>query len=418
MSRWVDEFSRYRFAMSFFLLAVGMVWVVGLDFAEGQVNQAEVGGGRFGFLEAGRLPGSTVLHSATRLDDGDVLVVGGYGQLFGKVPIATTLARVFDQESKSWRVLKGVLNYGRLGHGAIKMANGKVLIVGGRGQDNKAMGSVEVYDPAWERFEVVGKMAEKRLRPCLNMLSGGRVLVTGESKKAEIIEADMESETGYRIREVKGKSLYKHNDHVAVTLKDGAVLVVGGRSAYFERFDPVRERFTVRRVQLPKILDDQAAALLYDGKVLLAGGQEVYTGISVGQSWIYDPAADKLKDGPALKSQVNDLPVGASDMEAVDLFGDNEALAGRYILLCGGEYDPGEADKKGKKGDVVLRTAWVYDAERERLIDVGPMRAGHDDFAAVALENSAEIGGALIVGGYGPGEVFGSECEIFYWWLK
>ncbi len=244
------------------------------------------------------------------------------------------------------------------------------------------------------------------------------MLVTGESKKAEIIEADKGVEAGYRIRGVKGKSLYKHTDHVGVTLKDGAVLLVGGRSAYFERFDPVRERFTVRRAQLPKILDDQAAALLYDGRVLLAGGQEVYTGISVGQSWIYDPMADELEDGPALKSKDSDLPLGVSDMQAVDLFGDNEVLAGRYILLCGVEYDPGDEARKGEKKDVVVQTAWVYDAEQGRLIDVGPMRVGHDDFAAVALENSEEVGGALIVGGYGPGEVFSSECEIFFWWLN
>ena len=102
-------------------------------------------------------------------------------------------------------------------------------------------------------------------------------------------------------------------------------------------------------------------------------------------------------------------------MAVVDLFANDKSLAGRYILLCGGEWDPG---KKSGAPDIVLDAAQVYNARANRLIDVGPMRYAHDDFAAVPLPASPDAAKVLIIGGYGARDKMQSACEIFSWKKK
>lgn len=364
-----------------------------------------------GFAAAAALPAGTVQHSAVGLANGDVLVTGGYGKLFG-LPVATTLARIYDHEKQSWRAARGMLNHGRFSHAAIRLTDGNVLIVGGRTQNSKPTGSVELFEVADEQFRVVASLAAPRARPCLNILSGGRILVTGGSKIAEIIVPAGQTPGSYRIRQAAGETRFLHADHAAVSLADGSVFLVGGRVRGIERFDPETETFTACSARLPTVLDDQSATLLYNGTVLLAGGQEVYSNRCVSQTWIYDPGTDVLTAGPSLSpASKGQSQKGAADMATVDLFDGDPNESGRYILLCGGEYDPG----RGGEPDVVLDFAQVYDAANNRLINVGPMLNGHDDFAAAHLPAPAGWARALIIAGYGEGDTFQSKCEIFSW---
>jgi len=360
----------------------------------------------FSFTAVAPLPGGTVAHSACALANGDILVTGGYGELFG-LPIAASHGRIFDHKKQIWRAVGGFMKYGRLQHSSILLGDGKVLIVGGRGQDRKRMRSVEIFDPGTEMFELVGFMAVPRSRACLNLLPASKVLITGGHKTAEIVEPSPESPCGYCIRELTEKTVFRHDDHTATTLADGAVLLAAGRTKAIERFDPVSETFTACKAKLPSVLDDQAAFLLYDGKVFLAGGQEIYSNKSVGQTWIYDPEADTLTEGPKLHSSAAGADfAGAADLMGVDLFAYDRQRRGRYIFICGGEYDPGK-----DKEDVVLDSAAIYDAVGNRLIDVGPMLYGHDEFAIAALPVEDGRVRVLIMAGYGPGDSFQTNCE-------
>ena len=74
------------------------------------------------FVATAPLLAATVMHSATVLANSDVLVVGGYGKLLG-LPVATTLARIYDHNTHVWRAAKGNLNYGRFGHAALLHGN-------------------------------------------------------------------------------------------------------------------------------------------------------------------------------------------------------------------------------------------------------------------------------------------------------
>jgi len=361
------------------------------------------------FVEAATMPAATAAHSAVGLADGNVLVVGGLGKLFG-LPIAVNLGRVYEVEDDRWRVLESRMQYGRIGAGVTRLLDGKVMIAGGLSQSLKAMTLVEVYDPETEQFSVVGQMQKPRKRPRLNVLLDGRVRISGQSRYCELLEP---GEGGYRLRMVETPTYSYHMDHVAVTLRDGSVVLIGGRDKGIERFDPESETYEHCSTRLPEVLDDVASGRLYDERVLMVGGQRVFTMVSTETLWLYDPKMDQLQEGPALGPSSNGKILGgAADVVAVDLHGSDPKKRGRFFLLCGGEYDPG---KKNQGKDVVLNYAKVYDAERNRLIDVGPMRHERDEFAGVSLPDKEGQARVLLIGGYRSGDQIQGSCEIFHW---
>ena len=400
-----------RFIWQFILPAIPAIWFGGdsLSAVAAAANDDSRAHTEFlyQFEKTSPLPAATVAAAAANLSDGNVLVTGGYGKLFGHLPIVTSLARLYDHCQRQWRISKGRLNYGRFGHAMIPLADGRIIIAGGLGQDRKTIRSVELFDPSDESFTLIGKLAIQRKRPRLNLIGPNKVLVSGFGRNMEIIEQVVSGE--FHIRTVTTKSYYNHTDHVAINLRDGTVLLVGGRTSGLERFDPADETFFHCSVRLPNALDDQSAALLFDGRVLLAGGQEIFGNRCVDKTWIYDPQSDSLIDGPILKPTAQGLyRPGTSDMALVDLFGGDESLKGKYIFMCGGEYDPG-----GQGQDVILDSAWVYDAMADRFVAVGPMLVGHDDFAAVPLPSDSSRSSVLIIAGHGPADSFQNTCEMF-----
>ena len=288
------------------------------------------------------------------------------------------------------------------------------------GQDKKPFRSIERYDAETERFDQIGKTALPRHRPCLNLLSAGGVLITGNHQQAEIIEPPSDASDQYTIRTIATQMKFRHISHTSVSLNDGSVLLIGGRTTGLERFEPESETFLACRARLPKMLDDQAAILLANGKVLIAGGQNYYTNRCVAECWLFDPDLDRLEIAGFLSpTSAGVAQLGAADLKVIDLFAQDPRGKGRFILLCGGEYDPG----KGGESDAILDFAQVYDARENTFIDVGPMLWPHDEFALAALPAAlpgtlgADPGLAtvLIIAGHGPGDSFTDHCELFTW---
>ncbi|MCF7957901.1 MAG: hypothetical protein K9M57_05565 [Phycisphaerae bacterium] len=368
------------------------------------------------FVPTDPIPSGTVAHSATVLPDGNILVTGGYSMIFDKIPLASNLARIFDAKTLKWRVARSQLHYGRLNHASIVLpASGgkkgsRVLIVGGISQSRKALKSIELFDLTTEKFQIMPSMTIARKSPRLSYLPNGRILITGQNKKAEIFEPCSSAPSGYIVRPTHHRSYTDHTDHAAVSMPDGSVILFGGRTTYIERFDPKTERFEPYKTRLPKVYDDQAAALLYDGTILLVGGQEVYSNKCTDKTWLFNPKTGGLSNGPLLTPQMGSVRfIGVSDVVAVDLLASDKNRRGRYILLCGGEDDPG----KGPKPDIILDTAWVYDAVAGKVEAVGPMINPHDDFAAAVLPVQNNNAAALIIAGYKANDAFQANCEIF-----
>ena len=113
-------------------------------------------------------------HTATLLESGEVLVVGGleFGALTGG-------AMLFDPLTQTWSDTDS-LTVARTQHTATLLADGSVLIVGGCADESCASetGESEIYQPSSETFTSAGTALARREHTA-TLLADGRVLVAG-----------------------------------------------------------------------------------------------------------------------------------------------------------------------------------------------------------------------------------------------
>ena len=109
-------------------------------------------------------------HSATLLDDGRVLIVGGKERPYGSVPST----EIFDPTNNSWSSAGNTLKPRGEGHTAILLNNGQVLVTGGTEDD-----SSELYDPDENKWLYADNMMESRKWASATLLPDGRVIIVG-----------------------------------------------------------------------------------------------------------------------------------------------------------------------------------------------------------------------------------------------
>jgi hypothetical protein len=204
-----------------------------------------------------------ILHSATLLSTGKVLIAGGYNPVSG-VSIGFS-AELFDPVTGIFTAT-GSMSAARMGHTATLLANGKVLIDGGR--VNGANPKPELYDPSTGVFSFTGSSAYgDDLYPfTASLLPDGKVLETlaytwDPSSFAEEYDPAMEvfTQTG----RMSAERFYS----TSTLLPEGRVMIADFGSAEF--FDPIADVFSAAvPIQSPGYM----ATLLSDGTVLLAGG--------------------------------------------------------------------------------------------------------------------------------------------------
>ncbi len=156
-------------------------------------------------------------HTATLLDSGGVLVVGGDD---------AGTAVVFDAATATHSVTGG-LSVPRFEHTATKLADGRVLVIGGR-SGGTSFATSELYNTTTGSFEAGPSMGVARAGHSATLLSDGKILVAGgdEAGSAEVYDPASNSFSA------AGAALgVARSAHAAALLKDGRVLVVGGRDA-------------------------------------------------------------------------------------------------------------------------------------------------------------------------------------------
>jgi hypothetical protein len=127
------------------------------------------------------------IHTATQLLDGRVLVAGGAQTTVPPVGRPVTdffdSAEIFEEGSPGTfsNLGDGAMNNVRGAHTATLLTDGRVLLVGGLGNDFVATTSAEIFDPATNAFSPVGEMSEPRAFHTASIMADGRVLVAGGS---------------------------------------------------------------------------------------------------------------------------------------------------------------------------------------------------------------------------------------------
>ncbi len=165
-------------------------------------------------------------HTATLLNNGQVLIVGGQGTN-GEIEL-------FEPNSRHFRVLDYKYPQLFVGHTATLLSNREILFLNTQGAHSYNVESQRI-------FPVKSKMHHPRTGHTATLLKGGKVVITGgwSSEGADAIQLDnieiYDSKTSTFID--SGKLLRPRANHTAIKLDDNRIIIIGG-TPLIEIYDP------------------------------------------------------------------------------------------------------------------------------------------------------------------------------------
>jgi len=140
-------------------------------------------------------------HSMIVMDDGRILTVGGKWE--STTPSFGALADclIYDAELDTWTAT-GPLSAPRMSASVLRLANGKIMAVGGQNTANTSVATCELYDQALGTWTTAAPMSIAREAPFAILLSSGKVLVAGgktggstATSTCEIYDPDLDTWT-------------------------------------------------------------------------------------------------------------------------------------------------------------------------------------------------------------------------------
>ncbi|WP_235216762.1 kelch repeat-containing protein [Archangium violaceum] len=233
--------------------------------------------------KTGSLALGRILHTAEILEDGRVLVAGGFN----------TTSELYDAATGTWARTGDTLAT-HIYHSMTRLADGRVLIAGG-GTCPVTLATAEVYYPALGRWKATGSLVVFRTHHTATLLPSGKVLITGgeDTSGAALSSVELyDPATG--TFSLAGNMGTARRDHTATMLPNGKVLVVGGgswdiaSSTSAELYDPAKGTWSATgSMSTPRRF--HSATLLPNGKVLAIAGYHQATGIQKVAE-VYNPA--------------------------------------------------------------------------------------------------------------------------------
>src|SRR2546426_6840862 len=215
-------------------------------------------------------------HTATLLVDGRVLIIGGErASADGPVPVSE--AELFDPDSVTFSVVPNSSDSeARADHTATLLADGHVLVTGGRRND-APLNSTAVFDPTTNAFSAGTALQHARTGHSATMLMDGKLLIAGGDVTGSAELFDPATQSFSSLTALLGTP---RMFHAAVLLQSGQVLLVGGvgldNSALnsAELFDPTTQSFSAvgNTMQVARVLP--TLRVLPDGKVQVIGGSQ------------------------------------------------------------------------------------------------------------------------------------------------
>src|SRR5260370_4224785 len=134
------------------------------------------------WTSTGNLNTARAVHTTTLLPNGKVLVVGGGFDFPNSSGSFLKSAELYDTATGTWSYT-GSLNTARFGHSATLLPNGKVLVAGSEnncsGVNCLNLNSAELYDPGTGTWSITGNLNTGRAGQTATLLPNDEVLVAG-----------------------------------------------------------------------------------------------------------------------------------------------------------------------------------------------------------------------------------------------
>jgi Galactose oxidase, central domain len=317
------------------LLNDGQVLIVGgWNSSLVSVNSAELYNPATGtFTATGSMLYARVWHTATLLDDGTVLIVGGSNSTTG----AVLQAEIYNPTFGAFLPTTGTLPSGRIHHTATLLDNGQVLIAGGSNLGCCVYATAELYNPATGLFTATASMKNARTNATATALgSGGQVLIAGGVSQwegdgvggtrvgtAELYTVFGGGEFGF-IDSGDNISCLSHLQ-TATLVDTGQALYAGGNVNEYPTtvaclYTPGLDGAFASTGSMNYARYSHTATLLYDGTVLVAGG--LGTTVYLSSAEIYNPTSGAFTDTGSMAT--------ARDLHTATLLNNGD------VLIAGG----------------------------------------------------------------------------------
>jgi len=219
-----------RYSHMAVLLPNGKVLVVGGEMTSGAYTPStelyDPSTGKW--TTTGRLIVTRYGFEATSLQNGKALVAGGNAATGGLL----AEAELYDPSTGKWTTT-GSLNDARALTTLTLLSNGQVLVAGGNDANgfNGYASSAELYNPSTGKWTTTGSMNTSRLYHTATLLANGEVLVAGGRTYAPgpLAEAELYNPSADAWT-TTGSMNTARAGHTGTVLQNGQVLVAGGDS--------------------------------------------------------------------------------------------------------------------------------------------------------------------------------------------
>lgn len=267
--------------------------------------------------ETGRLHFARLQNTVTLLQDGRVLVVGGYGEARveedGVVRhSALKTVEVYDGKKGTWLLLPPLAEP-RVGHAIACLPDGRVMVIGGVDQRtenglrydgmqyHRPLASVEIIDVLHSRVVPGPSLPEPRLNHVAVTTQDGTIVVCGGSRGLAVpgrienpgglLDALCLRPTESDWSAVKGQAVSRISGHSITPIDGNRIVVIGGTTEKAPDYPPVATgcvewldvaagRWHIGR-DCPSARSGHSATLLSDGRILVIGGQTNRIGKSI-----------------------------------------------------------------------------------------------------------------------------------------